>query len=287
MNSLTLPYVELIELQLQQHLSRYRRHFQLGDLGASLAIAAPEDDLDLVLSAIWRGIPLRLFCTHAALARWFAHLLDGADFASIPTLLKLALLDQEAGLLPGLTFNAIEPHRSSTYRAYLTVTFSRGDERLNLWLEGNPRSLVRYLPQRPIEDLLPVKLCVSLQTASIQVTQSELRSLEGGDVFLLPPGSDLVNLHGFLEGQPWALFRQHGNQLELLTMHEDAPVEPFNNLSNFDQLPVPVTFEVGRKSLDLQTLATLQPGSLIDLGTPCRVKYAYWPITATSAPVNW
>lgn len=32
-----------------------------------------------------------------------------------------------------------------------------------------------------------------------------------------------------------------------------------------DQLPIPVSFEVGRRTLDLHTLSTLQPGSLLDL----------------------
>ncbi len=37
------------------------------------------------------------------------------------------------------------------------------------------------------------------------------------------------------------------------------------DLHELDQLPIPVSFEVGRRTLDLHTLSTLQPGSLLDL----------------------
>lgn len=37
------------------------------------------------------------------------------------------------------------------------------------------------------------------------------------------------------------------------------------SLHELDQLPIPVSFEVGRRTLDLHTLSTLQPGSLLDL----------------------
>ncbi|MOA45261.1 Yop proteins translocation protein Q [compost metagenome] len=49
----------------------------------------------------------------------------------------------------------------------------------------------------------------------------------------------------------------------------DTPVSDSDfDLTDLEQLPVQVGFEIGRHTLDLHTLATLQPGSLIDLAAP-------------------
>ena len=50
-------------------------------------------------------------------------------------------------------------------------------------------------------------------------------------------------------------------------MHNAASAEPFGP-TELDQLPIQVSFEVGRQTLDWHTLTSLQPGALIDLGTP-------------------
>ncbi|EVT88725.1 hypothetical protein Z046_17780 [Pseudomonas aeruginosa VRFPA09] len=48
-------------------------------------------------------------------------------------------------------------------------------------------------------------------------------------------------------------------------MHDTPSLADSEDLHELDQLPIPVSFEVGRRTLDLHTLSTLQPGSLLDL----------------------
>ncbi|MGL6412546.1 SctQ family type III secretion system cytoplasmic ring protein AscQ, partial [Aeromonas veronii] len=66
---------------------------------------------------------------------------------------------------------------------------------------------------------------------------------------------------------PFAYCQPHQQHLELTAMHNAASAEPFGP-TELDQLPIQVSFEVGRQTLDWHTLTSLQPGALIDLGTP-------------------
>ena len=49
--------------------------------------------------------------------------------------------------------------------------------------------------------------------------------------------------------------------------HESDELNP-KPLTDLNQLPVQVSFEVGRQILDWHTLTSPEPGSLIDLTTP-------------------
>lgn len=85
-------------------------------------------------------------------------------------------------------------------------------------------------------------------------------------LLLLPAGHRPdAALLGVLEGRPWARCQLHSTQLELLDMHDTPSLADGEDLHELDQLPIPVSFEVGRRTLDLHTLSTLQPGSLLDL----------------------
>jgi type III secretion protein Q len=266
---LEFPRVAPLELALQQQLSRRRHTFTINENHVVLGVAQPPDDLDGLLSIHWQGVPLRLLCHRALLVRWLKPHLQEADFDSLPPTLQLALLEREMQMLPGLVCKSLQPHLPSSLSVSLGITLSRGDDRLILWLSGDAIALLKQLPKRPLEDLFAIPLRLSFQWGPLLISQTELRHLAIGDLLLLPENARTSPvLRGFVEGHVWAQFHQHDNQLELISMHIDDLSEPVNNLSSLDQLPVQVSFEVGRQALDLHTLATLQPGSLIDLATP-------------------
>ncbi|MCT5996207.1 SctQ family type III secretion system cytoplasmic ring protein PscQ, partial [Pseudomonas aeruginosa] len=113
---------------------------------------------------------------------------------------------------------------------------------------------------------LAIPLRLSLQWPGLPLDAGELRTLEPGDLLLLPAGHRPdAALLGVLEGRPWARCQLHSTQLELLDMHDTPSLADSEDLHELDQLPIPVSFEVGRRTLDLHTLSTLQPGSLLDL----------------------
>ncbi|MDF5918167.1 type III secretion system cytoplasmic ring protein SctQ [Pseudomonas aeruginosa] len=118
----------------------------------------------------------------------------------------------------------------------------------------------------PSAQRLAIPLRLSLQWPGLPLDAGELRTLEPGDLLLLPAGHRPdAALLGVLEGRPWARCQLHSTQLELLDMHDTPSLADSEDLHELDQLPIPVSFEVGRRTLDLHTLSTLQPGSLLNL----------------------
>ena len=110
-----------------------------------------------------------------------------------------------------------------------------------------------------------IPLRLSLQWPGLPLDASELRTLEPGDLLLLPAGHRPdAALLGVLEGRPCALPTPlHATGT---ARHARHPLpRRRRDLHELDQLPIPVSFEVGRRTLDLHTLSTLQPGSLLDL----------------------
>lgn len=271
MSSLTLPWAAPRELALQQKLSRCRSRYPLAQGEARLAILVPPDSLDVRLSLHWQGLLLHWRCHSAPLAAWLEPHLQEAALSSLPLPLQLALLELESVVLPGLTWKSIQPCTDDPEigTPTLALTLTRGTQHLVVWLESDPSAVLACVPARPLAELNAVLLRLSLQWGPISLLPAQLHSLATGDLLLLPARHDATSpLLGVVEDRPWAHFRHHESQLELLAMHNDAPLETPNELTHLDQLPVQVSFEVGRQTLDLHSLATLQPGSLIDLASP-------------------
>ncbi|MNP45280.1 Yop proteins translocation protein Q [compost metagenome] len=102
----------------------------------------------------------------------------------------------------------------------------------------------------------------------MRLTMAELATLAGGDVLLPPPQrAPSQRLLACLEGRPFAYCQPHQQHLELTDMHISAPDEPLSP-TELESLPIQVSFEVGRQTLDWHSLTSLQPGSLLDLATP-------------------
>ena len=262
---LDLPLASRAELDLQRRLARCRRHYVGNALQARLDIAQAAPDVDLELSLAWDGLPLRFLCQAPALAHWLAPNLQEAAFASLPAALQLALLEREGNVFPGLVWYGLSPAQPRAAMG-LRLSLERDDQRLALWLDGDPATLLARLPPRPSAQRLAIPLRLSLQWPGLPLDAGELRTLEPGDL-LLPPAGHRPDaaLLGVLEGRPWARCQLHSTQLELLDMHDTHSLADGEDLHELDQLPIPVSFEVGRRTLDLHTLSTLQPGSLLDL----------------------
>lgn len=266
MKALPLNTVEPQEWALQQRLASCRSRFPVNDGHAQLGVSQPPAGLDLALHVHWRGVPLRLLCHRACLAQWLAPRLQEAAFARLPAALQLALLEVEGAPFTGLVWDAIEPYCASAAAVCLSLSLSRGGEQLVFWIEGDPRTLLALLPARPLREMRPIALLLSLQWGPVQLIPALLNSVCTGDLLLLPSRQQVQSpLLVYVEGRPWAHVLPEENHLKVLAMHTPAPTEPEHALAGLEQLQVQVSFEVGRQTLDLQSLAALEPGSLIDL----------------------
>lgn len=270
MNSLTLPKVSLEELTLRQTLSHHQQQFNWADGHLTLDIVSPPQTLDKVLIAHWKGHTFSFYCHATELALWLAPDLQQADLASLPQDLLLALMEYQSKALPDLSWSALRTMTDLSLSACLLLRLERPGATLPLWLP-EPSPFLDILPKRQPGEYLPIPLQLSLQWGEISLTLDEFHTLEPGDVLLLPPQQQPdTPLLAHLEGQPWAYFKYHEHKLELITMHTLSPDSPDSTLpvTDLNSLEVHVSFEVGRQTLDLHTLTSLQPGSLLDLGVP-------------------
>ncbi|WP_429019290.1 type III secretion system cytoplasmic ring protein SctQ [Aeromonas allosaccharophila] len=269
MTPITLSSASLAELTLQQTLSQYRQHFGWSGGELTLAIGLPPATLDTRLQLQWQGLSLPLCCHGAELAHWLAPDLQQAALFSLPEPLQLALIERLGQPLGGLTCSALtrQESRDKADEPALQLLLQREGASLALWLQ-QPEPLLSKLPPRPRQQRLPLPLTLSLQWGEMGLTLDELATLAIGDVLLPPPHPQLgQQLLACVEGRPFAYCQPHQQHLELIAMHNAEPAEPFGP-TELEQLPIQVSFEVGRQTLDWHTLTSLQPGALIDLGTP-------------------
>ena len=153
---LDLPLASRAELDLQRRLARCRRHYAGNALQARLDIAQAAPDVDLELSLAWDGLPLRFLCQAPALAHWLAPNLQEAAFASLPAALQLALLEREGNVFPGLVWYGLSPAQPRAAMG-LRLSLERDDQRLALWLDGDPATLLARLPPRPRRNAWPYR----------------------------------------------------------------------------------------------------------------------------------
>ncbi|WP_323893515.1 type III secretion system cytoplasmic ring protein SctQ [Aeromonas allosaccharophila] len=269
MTPITLSSASLAELTLQQTLSQYRQHFGWSGGELLLAICLPPATLDTRLQLQWQGLSLPLLCHGAELAHWLAPDLQQAALFSLPEPLQLALIERLGQPLGGLSCSALtrQESRDKADEPALQLLLQREGATLALWLP-QPEPLLSRLPPRPQQQRLPLPLTLSLQWGEMGLTLDELATLAIGDVLLPPPHPQLgQQLLICVEGRPFAYCQPHQQHLELTAMHNAEPADPFGP-TELEQLPIPVSFEVGRQTLDWHTLTSLQPGALIDLGTP-------------------
>ncbi|WCH23608.1 type III secretion system cytoplasmic ring protein SctQ [Aeromonas salmonicida] len=269
MTSIAFPSASPAELTLQQRLSHYRHSYCWSGGELTLAIAQQPASLDCRLQLQWQGLSLPLFCHCTELAHWLAQDLQQAALFSLPESLQLALIERLGQPLGGLSCSALSPLATceAAGEAALQLLLKREGATLALWL-AEPGPLFGKLPPRPSLQRLQLPLTLSLQWRTMRVAISELEALSCGDV-LLPPPSPLLGqqLLVCIEERPFAYCQPNQQHLELTAMHYAAPDDALD-ATQLEHLLVQVTFEVGRQTLDWHALTTLQPGSLIDLGTP-------------------
>lgn len=284
---LDLPLASRAELDLQRRLARCRRHYVGNALQARLDIAQAAPDVDLELSLAWDGLPLRFLCQAPALARWLAPNLQEAAFASLPAALQLALLEREGNVFPGLVWYGLSPAQPRAAMG-LRLSLERDDQRLALWLDGDPATLLARLPPRPSAQRLAIPLRLSLQWPGLPLDAGELRTLEPGDLLLLPAGHRPdAALLGVLEGRPWARCQLHSTQLELLDMHDTPPSPTARTCTNSTNCR---SRSASRSAAAPWTCIPSPPCSQARCSistVPWTAKCASSPTSAASVSANW
>lgn len=261
---LDLPLASRAELDLQRRLARCRRHYVGNALQARLDIAQAAPDVDLELSLAWDGLPLRFLCQAPALARWLAPNLQEAAFASLPAALQLALLEREGNVFPGLVWYGLSPAQPRAAMG-LRLSLERDDQRLALWLDGDPATLLARLPPRPRRNAWPYRCACRCNGPACRWTPASCAPWSPATCCCcLPVIAPTQRCWGFSKDAPGRAANSTPRNWNCSTCTTPSLADG-EDLHELDQLPIPVSFEVGRRTLDLHTLSTLQPGSLLDL----------------------
>ncbi len=264
------PSISLQEWQLRRQLHDRKTHYAWQNLRANLTVSPPPDSVDLQLCIHWHDHTLSLLCHQSALARWLAPQLQEAALTTLPEPLLLALLERESAVLPMLIWDSISTSPVISRQHTLSIELNKGADTLVFWLHEVPAALVRSLDKRPVDECLAVPLILSLQLCMLPLSLSQLNELTPGDILLLDAKTNADTLLLSVgPGYPWCFCRFNQSTLEITTMHPlHTPVEQEQPVNSLDELPVNISFEIGRKTLDLRSLLHLQPGSLLDLDCP-------------------
>ncbi|MDI4231928.1 type III secretion system cytoplasmic ring protein SctQ [Bradyrhizobium sp. Arg237L] len=248
-------------------------HFGLGSAQVRPILSLPESLVERLISSIQDGLglpdePLRSLMVELALAG----LLDALDAeVTMPSRLE------PAGP-PGWDFNRVAlAIQWGDWRGHACLHLPRSDDGASLAAVAD---LLGRMPQAPAAmDQLPLSLAFEIGASRLEIAL--LSNWRPGDVVLLQTyypasGKVLVALghtaaDAALAGRAATLRGQFGPHPALamemsMNKADGGKASSADANATLDQIEVTLTFEFGRRTVDLRTLRAMVPGYVFDLG---------------------
>jgi len=280
MNPLPIPTLEAQHVDLSNSILRCQRHYFLQlDTGHRFEIdigigVLPESPL---YRANWLigGQEYTTFFQADQFQHWLANQLSDIPFENLPDSLQLACIDTAIqpfrrsiqhfmGSEPILT--ELSRAQSVTQGKALEIGLSDGSQHLSLWLEElQAPVLLRKLPDIDIKQLTTVPIILSKQIAETQLPNTLFKTLAQGDVVFFDRCS-ARDQHILVAINNWAcwqgLYDSNSGSITLTekvrgTFMTDANHE---TITHYDDVPITLVFEAGRKEIRIQDLYQLQEG---------------------------
>lgn len=174
------------------------------------------------------------------------------------------MLEREGNVFPGLVWYGLSPAQPRAAMG-LRLSLERDDQRLALWLDGDPATLLARLPPRPRRNAWPYRCACRCNGPACRWTPASCAPWSPATCCCcLPVIAPTQRCWGFSKDAPGRAANSTPRNWNCSTCTTPLLADG-EDLHELDQLPIPVSFEVGRRTLDLHTLSTLQPGSLLDL----------------------
>ena len=295
---LTLPRIEPADVLALRTRSAPRARLRVPRFEAELEVdpggEKPPGPALSRLDLLWGDHPLRLWCPRGVVAEVLDLLSPGIQPDSLPP--DLAALMLEAALLPAVRAAEEATGRDIRFVGWtaeadsqlegdaLRAVVERQGRRWSVAVDspdcgGAPvAALLSLWPVSPrAMDGLPFPAVVRL--GSTPLTMGQLRSLKPGDAVLVATGGRsamLVVAETWLaeatrDGPAWRLAapprpaRSRDEKEWTMTDDDDADGRE-QTVGDPDELPVRVSFDVGRLALSLGELRRLGTGSVLDLG---------------------
>ena len=216
----------------------------------------------------------------AQLQQWLYGILDSTAFESLPNSLQLSLLNNQidpyADVIKGLfgqlpVLSKLQAYEQQTSQEnVLLITINREDVSLSLWVHEGRDVLIDTLPQAPSYLSQNIELPLWLSFGKTRLTLSQFDQLELGDVVFFDD-CYIAQHQVLLQVSSQNLWR---GQLDNTTLHiqeKESNMNDINSseaLTDHQQLPIELTFDVGQQTITLEQLNALQPGFTFELNQP-------------------
>ncbi|MCG9577583.1 type III secretion system cytoplasmic ring protein SctQ [Vibrio tubiashii] len=278
---IAFPKVEAESVELINRLCTKQCYFH-GNNGGSLSITIAEKPQfsGYRLTAIIGSQTLHIDLASAQLQQWLGDILKETSFDSLPDSLQLELLGaqlepyvhelkQQFGQLPVLS--KLEPITiESTQGETLMLTAKDNNNTLCLWLSQGNNVLVEALPPLSSKINQKITLPIWLCLGTTQLSVSDFTALEQGDVVFFD--------HCYVAEQQ-VVFQLSGKNLwrckledqTIQILEKEPTMNDLHNqepITDHQQLPVDLTFDVGQQAITLEQLTQLQPGYVFELDQP-------------------
>ncbi|HHF3041546.1 type III secretion system cytoplasmic ring protein SctQ [Vibrio diabolicus] len=281
MTPLTIPKVDSDSIALSNQLCAKQCHFQGAD-GQSVSITVSQIPSfeGFRLTTLIGGQTIQVDFCRAQLQKWLESTLNATAFESLPNSLQLALLSSQIephseafkalfGQLPILS--QLQPLESSQVQEHtLMLTLNKPNGSLCLWVSEGANVLLDALPNSASLQARHLVLPVWLSLGKTHLLLSEFNSLELGDVIFFDD-CYIAQQQAIFQVSNQNLWRCQLDDQILHIIEKETNMNDVNTseiLTDHQQLPVELTFDIGHQTITLEQLNQLQPGYVFELNQP-------------------
>ncbi|MCE9830585.1 type III secretion system cytoplasmic ring protein SctQ [Vibrio diabolicus] len=281
MTPLTIPKVDSDSIALSNQLCAKQCHFQGAD-GQSVSITVSQIPSfeGFRLTTLIGGQTIQVDFCRAQLQKWLESTLNATAFESLPNSLQLALLSSQIephseafkalfGQLPILS--QLQPLESSQVQEHtLMLTLNKPNGSLCLWVSEGTNVLLDALPNSASLKVRHLALPVWLSLGKTHLMLSEFNSLELGDVIFFDD-CYIAQQQAIFQVSNQNLWRCQLDDQILHIIEKETNMNDLNTsemLTDHQQLPVELTFDIGHQTITLEQLNQLQPGYVFELNQP-------------------
>ncbi|MCR9846977.1 MULTISPECIES: type III secretion system cytoplasmic ring protein SctQ [Vibrio diabolicus subgroup] len=281
MTPLTIPKVDSDSIALSNQLCAKQCHFQGAD-GQSVSITVSQIPSfeGFRLTTLIGGQTIQVDFCRAQLQKWLESTLNATAFESLPNSLQLALLSSQIephseafkalfGQLPILS--QLQPLESSQVQEHtLMLTLNKPNGSLCLWVSEGANVLLDALPNSDSLQARHLALPVWLSLGKTHLMLSEFNSLELGDVIFFDD-CYIAQQQAIFQVSNQNLWRCQLDDQILHIIEKETNMNDVNTsemLTDHQQLPVELTFDIGHQTITLEQLNQLQPGYVFELNQP-------------------
>ncbi|AUI86215.1 type III secretion system protein [Vibrio azureus] len=279
--TLALPKIDTSTLALSNSLSEKQCYFNSDD-GVSLSINLDSKPAftGYRLTVLLGGQAIDIEFSSAQLQQWLHDILGATAFDSLPEPLQLALLNQQVeaysntikilfGQLPVLS-KLIQYNQPAAEENVLALTFNRSTSALCLWVPQGQEYLISALPKATSYLTQSITLPFSLSLGDTCLPLDQFQALEKGDVIFFDQ-CYLTRSQIILKVSNQNLWLCELDENTIHILQKDSQMNDAHNpemLTEHQQLPIEMSFDIGSQTITLEQLNSLQPGFTFELNQP-------------------